>query len=202
VQELKDLMIDRVDGVDRPATGRNFILAKSEDGGQPVETEERSSIWSDVFKIGSTRSFDQAPESGVKVADEGSDAMGREYDDQAYNALGGLNQRQPETDPIPAAGLLVDSRETPNSGVKFPVSTGGRLVKPMEPYANKEDVQPGDVVRPTSLPGGMRVMSPSASGIAEPLNFDPPAPATVVKRRGLFASILGKRGDSADGYLG
>ncbi len=29
--ELKDLQIDRVDGVDKPATGRTFILMKSED---------------------------------------------------------------------------------------------------------------------------------------------------------------------------
>jgi len=31
-QELKDLDVDRVDGVDKPATGRNFLLFKSEDG--------------------------------------------------------------------------------------------------------------------------------------------------------------------------
>jgi hypothetical protein len=31
-QELKNLEVDRVDGVDRPATGRNFLLFKSEDG--------------------------------------------------------------------------------------------------------------------------------------------------------------------------
>lgn len=31
-QELKDLNVDRVDGVDRPATGRNFLLFKSQDG--------------------------------------------------------------------------------------------------------------------------------------------------------------------------
>jgi len=30
--ELKDLDVDRVDGVDKPATGRNFLLFKSEDG--------------------------------------------------------------------------------------------------------------------------------------------------------------------------
>lgn len=33
-QELKDLDVDRVDAVDRPATGRNFLLFKSEDGTQ------------------------------------------------------------------------------------------------------------------------------------------------------------------------
>lgn len=31
-QELKDLDVDRVDGVDKPATGRNFLLFKAEDG--------------------------------------------------------------------------------------------------------------------------------------------------------------------------
>jgi hypothetical protein len=33
-QELKDLDVDRVDAVDKPATGRNFLLFKSEDGDQ------------------------------------------------------------------------------------------------------------------------------------------------------------------------
>jgi hypothetical protein len=31
--QLKDLSVERVDGVDRPATGRKFLLLKSEDGG-------------------------------------------------------------------------------------------------------------------------------------------------------------------------
>lgn len=31
-QELKDLSVDRVDGVDKPATGRNFLLFKGADG--------------------------------------------------------------------------------------------------------------------------------------------------------------------------
>lgn len=34
--ELKDLDVDRVDGVDRPATGRNFLLFKSEAGADAI----------------------------------------------------------------------------------------------------------------------------------------------------------------------
>jgi hypothetical protein len=183
VQELKDLMIDRVDGVDRPATGRNFILAKSEDGGQPVETEERSSIWSDVFKIGSTRSFDQAPESGVKVADEGSDAMGREYDDQAYNALGGMNRRPTSMDPIPDAGagptLETDTRGLANKPTRFPTSVGGKLVKPLPPYDNEELGEAGDA--PVRV-GPNFLGSPRNSGIPDAAEFRKPEPKPVEKK--------------------
>ena len=35
-QELKDLDVDRIDGVDRPATGRSFLLFKSEGGADAV----------------------------------------------------------------------------------------------------------------------------------------------------------------------
>jgi hypothetical protein len=35
-QELKDLDVERVDGVDKPATGRNFLLFKSKDGKEQV----------------------------------------------------------------------------------------------------------------------------------------------------------------------
>ncbi len=35
-QELKDLDVERVDGVDRPATGRSFMLFKSEDGADQI----------------------------------------------------------------------------------------------------------------------------------------------------------------------
>lgn len=38
--ELKDLDVDRVDGVDRPATGRNFLLFKSVDGVATVSKSE------------------------------------------------------------------------------------------------------------------------------------------------------------------
>lgn len=38
--ELKDLDVDRVDGVDKPATGRNFLLFKSEAGAAAVAKSE------------------------------------------------------------------------------------------------------------------------------------------------------------------
>jgi hypothetical protein len=36
MNELKDLQVERVDGVDRPATGRKFVIFKNEDGAQSV----------------------------------------------------------------------------------------------------------------------------------------------------------------------
>ena len=215
VQELRDLVIDRVDGVDRPATGRNFLLAKSADAA-PAESTEKRSIFRDVFRRGDVRGAhgyveevwdgegEPVSKGDVRGADTGADAMGRAYDDQAYNALGGLNQHQPDVDPIPAAGsgptLETDTRGLANKPQRFPVRTGGRLVSPMQPYENKELGEAGDA--PVRV-GESWVMSPRNSGMVEPLDFKKPEPATVVKaRRGIFASLLGRRNDSADSFLG
>lgn len=47
--ELKDLDVDRVDGVDRPATGRAFALFKSRDG-KPVTKKEDTTMAETITK--------------------------------------------------------------------------------------------------------------------------------------------------------
>jgi hypothetical protein len=193
--ELVDLDVDRVDGVDRPATGRNFIVMKS-DAGSPVSPEDvlrlkamarekaagpraaRKSMFADVMVPDAARTLPlevQEDRASPRTHDDGRDALGRDYWDGAYDALGGMNGRGTSRE----TGLPAAPRE-PNFE-----TAGGELQGPPEQYLVEEDVT-------YALPGGMRLLSPVASGLPTPLNFKAPEPAQVAKRapRGIFKSIL------------
>jgi hypothetical protein len=188
-QELKDLDVDRVDGVDKPATGRNFLLFKGE-GNVPAADvlrlragaaklkAARKSMFADVMIDPATREYpveSQEVRTGPRVADEGEDALGRAYDDGAYDRLAGANGRGSSR----ATGLPDGEQEN------FAADQGGELVSPPEQYRIEEDAAP------VSLPGGMRLLNPQASGIPDAAGFLAPRPAQVAKRKaGLFRDVI------------
>jgi hypothetical protein len=166
--------------------------------------------------------------SGPRVADTGDDTLGRTFDsDGVMDRIAGAFGRKIGGDPdaIPNAG----AGETYEDGIpvyrpqRFMPSGEGndgrvggedRGVRPVSPnlggpagsYELEEDIQPGDAMAPVKLPGGMRIMNPSASGIADasPARF-PDAATSVAKherRVGIFKSVVfGARGDMADSFL-
>lgn len=77
-QQLKDLDVERVDGVDKPATGRGFLLFKSEDDARMIQPRMRTSGFAPPEDFGrdSTRPvmgyrFDEPDADERGPADEG-----------------------------------------------------------------------------------------------------------------------------------
>lgn len=149
--ELKDLTVDRVDGVDRPATGRNFLLFKSEDGPRPyadddemTDSERRArgvaALGGRKFKVSyadtlfgdatrhAVREFplESQPTRGPRMADSGEDTLGRPYADgefiEQYASMGGLSA-------IPNAGAgdtwEGDTRDLENAPQRFSPGAAG-----------------------------------------------------------------------------
>lgn len=155
----------------------------------------------------------------MPMADEGSDTMGRRYSDAVYEALGGLNRRPTSMSPVPDAGAGPTYQDgIPTYRPQAFTEGDGRVGQeprrgPFAPnldagsgsYIDREGGQPGegDYAPVTSIPGGMRILNPMASGIAPAASADFPDAATVVKRapkRGLFKSVLDPRKNPLNGF--
>lgn len=228
-QELKDLDVDRVDGVDRPATGRSFLLFKSEDNAPDADEmtdEERRArgvapLSGRKFKVafGTTlfgdatrhavREFplENQPSHQPRGADSGEDALGRPYADgefiEQYAAAGGLSA-------IPNAGAGQTwegtTEDIPTRSARFAGDQGGRQVDPNLGkggcYSRDELGQLEDII---TRVGPFAVLSPQDPGIAPAGAFIKPEPAAVAKSgrpRGIFKSaVFGARGDQADSFL-
>ncbi len=188
VNELKDLDVDRVDGVDKPATGRNFLLFKSraaaekaatmagaveQDAGEAEKkkgkSEKRVSFASVVFPTDhAVREYETAPSTdGPRSADADGDvdALGRMYSDDVLQRLGA------------GSGTTRFYNETPDSGAKFPDARGSdaRLPKPTQEYqhANPGGGEAGGV--PARV--GPNYIMPQRSGIPDAGSFKAPKPA-------------------------
>jgi hypothetical protein len=155
-KELKGLDVDRVDGVDRPATGRNFLLFKREDLVREFPLEQPP-----------TR-------TGPRAADQGSDELGRGYEDEAFDALAEWNGGDSAEPGLPAG-----------APPRFAEDQGGRLPSPPQAYTT---------AGPVKLPGGMRLLSPGNSGLRDAEDFRAPAP--VAKGAGTLAPNMSPRGES------
>jgi hypothetical protein len=207
---------------------RRMQAEKAESGSEETADEDRKrrGVAAQMRKVApDSRVYplEQQGEGGPRIADEGSDALGREYSDAVMSRIAGAwsSRSGAEQSPIPEAGGSVvfegDSRDVPDSGARFTEGDGwvGQEPRrgPFSPNMGKgpgsydldEDIVPeGGAMVPASLPGGMRIMSPQASGLAPAAGFVKPEPVQKSERKvGVFKSaIFGNRGDQADGFLG
>lgn len=164
---------------------------------------------------------DTSRDGKLEGADDGEDALGREYADQALERLGGgLTGSHGDTSGIPNAGgtdpWLGDTRSTPNSGFK-PMAGGegdaGHIVEdkgrlPVKP--NKGNGEAYELLREGMEPGTSPVrvgpfvvMNPGISGLTEPASAQfPDAKTSVLKRakRGIFASVLDDKKNPVTGF--
>jgi len=185
---------DQMSPADRKARG---IRRKAVSGNDPF-LNPGSNYAARTFDIGETS------RGGLRPADAGEDRLGRPFDDGAYTRLGGLNDRQPETSPVPRAGAGEtwegDTRDAAYRPAQFLDSRDGAYIggdeKPHAParpnlgadgsYSLEEIGQVGDVAVRS---GPNFILAPIDPGIAPAADFVAPSP--VRKRRGgLFRSVL------------
>ena len=148
----------------------------------------------------------------VRGADRGTDALSRGYSDEVLARLGGGQAGPKPEGVIPDAGLGATwngttqdityalQRFTEGDGRVGQEPRRGPFARNMGKgpgsYDLREDIVPeGGAIEPVSLPGGMRIMSPQASGIADAARAKFPGPLTdvlksVPRRTGLFRNLI------------
>lgn len=224
-QELKDLDVDRVDGVDRPATGRSFLLFKSEDGDAMPDDERRgrgvAPLGERKFKMSfasilgnptrhAAREYplEQQPSRQPRGADEGEDELGREYAEgeflEQYASMGRMNG-------APNAGAgptwTGDTRDAPLRPARFMPGGEGDAGRVGGEDRGVKPEQLGELGDVAVRSGPNYILAPIDPGIAPASQFKAPdADTRVLKSRprpGIFKSaVFGAHGDLADGFLG
>ncbi len=181
-QELKDLDVDRVDGVDKPATGRRFLLFKSEDGAVEVPDhvvgKREGSMWSDLV-FGGRESHSggrvvkrKGFENTIRKDAPSGDFYGREEFD-----ITEFGDRQPAAAEPPVSGFDAVStrlgsmrvlRQLPYTVRTFDVPVGAAAPDPFlrgesGPYIGGRDAtHRGDFVAQGDVAGKYRFAEPDA----------------------------------------